>query len=146
MKGKKIHRMFWLVLNYMYRFCECKYRFKLRLLWRKLELKLNAKVHKKMHLLLIIKPETYLWSHHNRIALCALHRTLFTDFFPKKNIFFLIPSWKSIFLKKREVQNKSASMVEQNTNVFIALLPFLWKRRKIQLIKNYVNNLKFLLM
>ena len=58
MKQKKLCWMFWLVLSYvvihyheklkkhyMYRFCECKYGFKLMFLWRKL--KFYTRVYKK---------------------------------------------------------------------------------------------------
>ena len=52
----------------MYRFCESKYSFQLRFLWRKLEF--YTKVHKKMCIFCCSlnhkTPDTYLWSHHNR--------------------------------------------------------------------------------
>ena len=85
---KKSHWKFWLVLNYMYRFCECKYRFKLSFLWRKLEF--YTKVHKRCTCYSLNHKtwDTFLWSNHNHTFALRTTQDIIIRFF--HNMFFLI--------------------------------------------------------
>ena len=92
---KKFHWKFWLVLNYIYRFCECKYRFKLSFLWRKLEF--YTKVHKRCTCYSLNHEtwDTFLWSNHNHIFALRTTQDIIIRFF--HNMFFLISTrgyWK----------------------------------------------------
>ena len=81
----------------MYRFCECKYSFKLALLWRKLEFYIRN--HKKVYLLLLFNYKIQDTYDHIAVvlALRAQHRTLLFIFFTKQ--YFLLNSNPALIRK-----------------------------------------------